>query len=66
MRTMRIWHEENCYLKHMFCWSSKVLQFNIFHMLESIQCLQTGKELWPIVTSLNKVTLALQTGEKNV
>ena len=35
-------------------------------MLGSIQCLQNGKELWLIATTVEKVTLAVQTRERNV
>ena len=59
MRTLKIWHEENCYLKHIVCRGSKALQLNMFHLLESIPCLHTGKEFWSTVNARTTMTLSL-------
>ena len=66
MRTLKIWREENCFLKHTVYRSFKALQLNMFHLLGSTQCLRIGKAFWSIATAQTTMTLPLQTGEKNV
>ena len=65
VRTMRIWHEENCYLKQLFYTCSKVLQLEAFHFLESIQCLQDEREFYKTANGVKTKIGVSQTGGKN-